>query len=172
MNKRPMTEEAERMRTLLDEANTAMPGAGWITTKEFFASGVRNVVASVATLLDDGAKIRADWCGSQKCCRYRLLTRGSMTSHVSTFSNPKSEVRDAASKGIGKRVWEVMKDGHWHTPDEVAEAVGISPHRASSAFRRFGYSDRVRYKVEKQWIGPGANRYQYRITEAQACVNT
>ena len=169
---RPMTEYAEKALAVLNEAARDNPPNGWTNTRALVQAGVKGVVDALAVLLDHGVKIRACWDGAGKCCRYRLLRAEECREITAVAVGVKTEVKDAAKRVIGKAVWDIMKDGQWHTPEDVGDAVGISPQRASSAFRRFGYSDRVRYKVEKQWIGPGANRYQYRITEAQACVNT
>lgn len=162
---RPMTPAAEKFREMLIEAAKDNPGAGWVTTTEAVHAGVKGVVDTVATLLDHGMKIRADFYRAGDCCRYRLLSHDTERP-IKMCSQARSEVKDAARKGIGKAVWDIMRDGNWRTPETVAKELGISTLRASSAFRRFSYSDRVRFKVEKRWTGSGKNSYEYRITKA------
>lgn len=156
---RPMTPHAEILLSLLRENSH-------VTTVQARAAGVKGVVDAVAVLLDNGIKVRADWSQSAKCCRYRLvspITEATITDCL----RARSEVKNAASRGVGKAVWEIVQDGEWHTPEDVADAVGITPAKASSAFRRFGYSNRVRFKVEKRHTS-GRNGFEYRITKAGA----
>lgn len=162
---RPMTRSAEKFREMLVEADKDNPGAGWVTTRAAVLAGVEGIVDSVAVLIDAGTKIRAEWHRAGDCCRYRLLA-SKAEAPITSVAMPRSEVKNAASRGLGKAVWAIMQDGEWHTPEAVGDAIGISALRASAAFRRFGYSDRVRFKVEKRWTGQGQNSYEYRITKA------
>ena len=153
---RPMTPHAEILLSLLREN-------AHVTTEQARGAGVKGVVDAVATLLDHGHKVRADFNRAVNCIRYRLVAPDAGRD-ITSVLGPRSEVKDAARRGIGKAVWEIVKDGNWRTPEEVGAMVGISASRAASAFRRFGYSDRVRFRVEKRHCQLDGIKYEYRIT--------
>lgn len=160
LNRRPMTPNSELFLTLLREN-------AHVTTVQALEAGVKGIVDAVATLLDNEHNVRADFNRAGNCCRYRLVAPDAGRD-IASVLGPRSEVKDAARKGIGKSVWEVMKDGNWRTPEEVGAMVNISPARACSAFRRFGYSDDVRFKVEKRKCQSPRSKYEYRIQKVEA----
>lgn len=60
-----------------------------------------------------------------------------------------------------KRVYELMKDGEWHTPDAICMAAGNGGKRAGDGLRRMRQL-REKYQVEKRRLA-GDRIWVYRL---------
>ncbi len=66
--------------------------------------------------------------------------------------------RDSQRLGASyKRVAEFMKDGLWHTPENISEA---SQTRIDSTLRFVRMMRRYGWKIEKEYIAAGLYRYR------------
>lgn len=60
-----------------------------------------------------------------------------------------------------RRVYELMKDGEWYTPDAICMAAGQGGKRAGDGLRRMRQL-REKYQVEKRRLG-GDRIWVYRL---------
>lgn len=66
--------------------------------------------------------------------------------------------RDEQRLGEGyRRTFEVMKDGHWRTPQEIAELSGC---RLDSALRFVRLTKKFGHTVNKEYVDHGIWKYQ------------
>ncbi len=66
--------------------------------------------------------------------------------------------RDAKRLGIGyRKTLDLMKDGQWRTPNEIAE---LSHNRVDSALRYLRYMKAQGHIYNKRYRGNGLNEYQ------------
>jgi hypothetical protein len=65
-------------------------------------------------------------------------------------------------KGQLERTLEVMKDGRWHTLQEVADAVGCTTQSASARIRDLRKPRYGAHHIRRSRIGPAV--FAYRLT--------